>query len=153
MAVRSLHDRNVRPDAIEPHDAIHPTTFDGPLALQHEPELNEELSRGREVVNHDADMVHPLDSHVLDRNEPDLGRDLWKRRSCWGILPTGSESCQSLSLSLLGQQASRPFTNDRHLLPDGVAIEYFFEPVLIPRGNRPRSQLLDLLAVRGACWA
>ena len=38
----------------------------GPLALQHESELDEELSRGREVVNHDADVVHPLDSHALD---------------------------------------------------------------------------------------
>jgi hypothetical protein len=66
VAVRSLHHRNLRPYALEPDDAVHPATFDGPLALQHESELGEELSRGREVVNHDADVIHPLDRHVLD---------------------------------------------------------------------------------------
>jgi hypothetical protein len=59
---------------LEPHDAVHPATFDGPLALQHEPELHEELGRGCEVVNHDADVLHPLDSHVFDSKEPDSGR-------------------------------------------------------------------------------
>jgi hypothetical protein len=39
------------------------------LALQLESELDEELDRGREVVNHDADVIHPLDGHVLDRTE------------------------------------------------------------------------------------
>jgi hypothetical protein len=29
-------------------------TFDGPLALKYESEFDEELSRGCEVVNHDA---------------------------------------------------------------------------------------------------
>src|SRR2546426_9249794 len=55
-----------RPYALEPDDAVHPATFDGPLALQHESELDEEVSRGCEVVNHDADVLHTLDSHVLD---------------------------------------------------------------------------------------
>jgi hypothetical protein len=50
--------------------------LDGPLVLEHESELDEELSRGREVVNHDADVIHPLDSHVLDGKEPDSGRAL-----------------------------------------------------------------------------
>ena len=66
VAVRSLHHRNVRPDALESHDAVHPAAFDRPLTLQHESELDEEFSRGCEVVNHDADVLHPLDSHVLD---------------------------------------------------------------------------------------
>jgi hypothetical protein len=48
-------------------------TFDGPLALQRESELDEEFSGGCEVVNHDADVLHPLDSHVLDGKEPDSG--------------------------------------------------------------------------------
>jgi hypothetical protein len=31
---------------------------------------DEELSRGCEVVNHDADVIHPLESHALDgRND------------------------------------------------------------------------------------
>jgi hypothetical protein len=68
--------------ALEPHDAVHPATFDGPLALQHESELDEELSRGCEVVNHDANVIHPLDSHVLEGKDqiqaavPGAGRDL-----------------------------------------------------------------------------
>ena len=80
VAVRSLHHRNVRPYALEPHDAVHPATFDRPLALQHESELDEELSRGREVVNHDADVLHPLDSHVFDGKEPDSGRGARRRK-------------------------------------------------------------------------
>ena len=66
LAVRRLQHRDVRPYALEPHDAIHPAALDGPLALQLESELDEELDRGREVVDHDADVVHPLDRHLLD---------------------------------------------------------------------------------------
>ena len=61
--------RKLRPDAVEPHDAVHPAALDRPLALQLESELDEELGCGREVVNHDADVVHPLDRHVLDGKE------------------------------------------------------------------------------------
>jgi hypothetical protein len=64
VAIRSLHHRNVRPDALESHDAVHPATFDRPLALQHESELDEELSCSCEVVNHDADVLQSLDSHA-----------------------------------------------------------------------------------------
>jgi hypothetical protein len=42
------------PVRLEPHDAVHPATFDRPLALQHKSELDEELSRGCEVVNRRA---------------------------------------------------------------------------------------------------
>src|SRR5207245_2606990 len=69
MAVRGLQDRDLCPDAIEPHDAVHPAAFDRPLALQLESEFDEELGCGREVVNHDADVLHPLDRHVLDGKE------------------------------------------------------------------------------------
>lgn len=51
--------------APEAHDPVHPASFDGPLTLQHESELDEELGRGREVVHHDADVLHTLTSHVL----------------------------------------------------------------------------------------
>jgi hypothetical protein len=70
VAVRSLHHRIVHPHALKPHDAVHPASLDRPLTLQLESELDEELSRGREVVNHDPDVLHPLDSHVLDANPP-----------------------------------------------------------------------------------
>jgi hypothetical protein len=66
VAVRGLQDRDLCPDAVEPHDAVHPAALDRPLALQLESEFDEELSCGREVVNHDADVLHPLESHVLD---------------------------------------------------------------------------------------
>jgi hypothetical protein len=72
VAARSLHHREPRPYAVEPHDAVHPATFDGPLALQLKPELDEELGRGREVVNHDAHVVHPLDRDVLDGKDATL---------------------------------------------------------------------------------
>jgi hypothetical protein len=73
VAVRSLHHRDIRPYALEPHDAVHPATFDGALALQRESELDKELSRGCEVINHDADVLHPRDTHVFNSNEPDSG--------------------------------------------------------------------------------
>jgi hypothetical protein len=72
VAVRSLHDRNLRPDALEPHDAIYPAALDRPLALQLESELDEELGRGREVVNDDAHVLSPLDRHVLDGRDATL---------------------------------------------------------------------------------
>jgi hypothetical protein len=39
---------------LEPHDAVHPNALDRRLALQLESKLDEELRRGREVVDHDA---------------------------------------------------------------------------------------------------
>src|SRR5467141_3534891 len=66
VAVRGLHHRDLHPDALEPHHAVHPTALDRPLALQLESELDEERRRGREVVDHDADVVHALDRHALD---------------------------------------------------------------------------------------
>lgn len=71
-AVRGLHDRDLCPDALKPHDAIHPAALDRPLALQLESELDEKLSRGREVVNDDAHVVHPVDRHVLDGKDATL---------------------------------------------------------------------------------
>jgi hypothetical protein len=64
VAVRRLHHRNVRPHALEPDNAVHPTTLDRPLALHHKSELDEERNRGGKIVNHDADVIHPLDSHL-----------------------------------------------------------------------------------------
>jgi hypothetical protein len=65
VAVRRLHHRIRHPYAFEPHNAIHPATIDGPLATRLKSELDEELNRGREVVNHNAHVVHSLDSHVF----------------------------------------------------------------------------------------
>ncbi len=71
-AVRGVHDRDLRANAVESHDAVHPAALDRPLALQLEPELDEELGRGREVVDDDAHVVHPLDRHVLDGKDATL---------------------------------------------------------------------------------
>ena len=68
---RGLHDR-ISSRALKLHDAIHPAALDRPLALQLESELDEKLSRGREVVNDDAHVVHPLDRHVLDGKDATL---------------------------------------------------------------------------------
>ena len=69
VAVRGLHHRDLRPDALEPHHAVHPTALDRPLALQLESELDEERRRGREVVDHDAHVLHALDRHALDGSD------------------------------------------------------------------------------------
>jgi hypothetical protein len=50
-----------------------PQVFAGAGPLQLESELGEELSRGCEVVNRDADVLHPLESHVFDGKEPRFG--------------------------------------------------------------------------------
>ena len=65
-----LQDRDLCPDAVEPHDTVHPAALDRRLTLQLESEFDEELGCGREVVNHDADVVHPFDRHVLNGKEP-----------------------------------------------------------------------------------
>ncbi len=52
-------------DGLESHAAGHPAALDRPLALQLEPELDEERRRAREVVDHDAHVVHALDRHAF----------------------------------------------------------------------------------------
>ena len=69
VAVRSLHHRELHPDALEPHHTVHPTALDLPFTLQLESELDEERRRGREVVDHDAHMLHALDRHALDGSD------------------------------------------------------------------------------------
>jgi len=69
VAVGGLHHREVHPDVLEPHHAVDPTALDRPLALQLESEFDEERRRGREVVDHDAHVVHALDRHVLDGSD------------------------------------------------------------------------------------
>jgi hypothetical protein len=66
VPVWRLQDRDLRTDALEPDDAVHPIALDRSLALQLESELNEERHRVREVVDDYAHVVHPLDCHVLD---------------------------------------------------------------------------------------
>ena len=51
------------------HHAVHATALDRPLALQCESELDEERRRGREVVDHDARVLHALGRHALDGSD------------------------------------------------------------------------------------
>jgi hypothetical protein len=67
VAVRGLHHCGVHLDALEPDYTVHPTALDRPFALQRESELDEERRRGREVVDHDAHVLHALDRHAARR--------------------------------------------------------------------------------------
>ena len=91
VAVRGLNHRVLHPDALEPHHAIDPTALDRPLALQLESELDEERRRGREIVDHDAHVLHALDRHALDGRRHDgpsysvsrLPICWWERAAHW----------------------------------------------------------------------
>jgi hypothetical protein len=66
VAVGRAQERELRADAIQPDDAVHLAPLDGHLAVDHEPELHEELLRRDEVLDHDAHVVHALDRHRRD---------------------------------------------------------------------------------------
>jgi hypothetical protein len=66
VAIRRLQHRDVRAGSLEPDDAVHPIALDRPFALQVEAEREEERGGGREVVDHDADVLHALDRHGRD---------------------------------------------------------------------------------------
>jgi hypothetical protein len=58
---------------------IHPPARDRALALQRESELDEELSRGREIIDDDAHVVHPFDH----------GGSPSSRRPSWPLVSLG----------------------------------------------------------------
>jgi hypothetical protein len=66
VPVWSPQDRDLRPDALEPDDAVHPVALDRHLCLQLESECGEERHRVREVVDDYAHVFHPPDRHVLN---------------------------------------------------------------------------------------
>jgi hypothetical protein len=72
---------DLRPDALEPDDAVHPIALDRRLTLQLESELNEERHRVREVIDDYADVVHPLDCHALDGRHATQRADELSRRT------------------------------------------------------------------------
>ena len=67
VAVRGLQHRDLRLHALEADDAVHPLPLHRRPALTLEAQLDEEVDRGREVVDHDPDVFHPLDRHRPDR--------------------------------------------------------------------------------------
>src|SRR4051794_20039609 len=64
LAVRGLQHRELGPDALQPHDPVDPVAANGPLTLPLEPQLEKELGRRLEVLDHDSDVVHALDRHT-----------------------------------------------------------------------------------------
>ena len=116
VAVRSSHERKFRADALESHDSVHPLALDPSLAVKLESELNK-LNRGREVVNHDADVVHPLDRQVPDGTEPRFEHD---GVSCCGRVLEAWDPDRSLVLRVRpdpADQAGRGRTRLGHSRP------------------------------------
>ena len=52
------------PDVVEPDDTVHPTSLDWRLALQLHTKFDKEHNSSLKVVDHDADVVHPLNRHI-----------------------------------------------------------------------------------------
>src|SRR4051795_6812439 len=82
VAVRGAHHRDVNPYAVEPVDAVHPTSLDRRLALQLHAELDKERLGTLEVVDDDADVVHPLNRHG---GSPSSSRGLSRRVGPGGV--------------------------------------------------------------------
>jgi len=64
VAVRSLHDGEVHSDAVQPDEPVHPLTRDCCLALQLQAQFDEEHDRSREILYHNAHVIHPVDRHA-----------------------------------------------------------------------------------------
>ena len=57
----------------EPRDTPRPLPFDRELPFELEAELAKERDRGRQVLDDDADVVHPLHCHATDRTRQSSG--------------------------------------------------------------------------------
>jgi hypothetical protein len=64
VAVRGPQHCDVDSDAIEPDDAVRPTSLDWRLALQLHTKFDKERNGSLKVVDDDADVVHPQQRHV-----------------------------------------------------------------------------------------
>src|SRR5207244_4157666 len=59
VAVRGPHHWDVDSDAVEPDDAVHPTSLNRRLALELQSKFRQESDTSCEVVDNNADVVHP----------------------------------------------------------------------------------------------
>ncbi len=64
MAVRRPQNGDVVSDTVEPDNAVHPPPLDRPLAVQLETKFDKERDDRLEVVDNDADVVHPQNRHI-----------------------------------------------------------------------------------------
>src|SRR5262249_45901104 len=65
VAVRSPHHRNLASNVLEANDTVHPAPLDGHLALQLHPKFDKERLRSLKVLDHDENVVHSFERHVL----------------------------------------------------------------------------------------
>src|SRR5215831_12818871 len=65
VAIRGPHHRNLASNVLEPDDTVHPTPLDGHLALQLHTKFDKEGLRGLKVLDHDENVVHSFQGHVL----------------------------------------------------------------------------------------
>src|SRR5262245_25421057 len=65
LAVRGPHHRNLASNVLEPNDTVYPTALDGHLALQLHAKFDKEGLRSLEVLDHDENVVHSFERHVL----------------------------------------------------------------------------------------
>src|SRR5262249_3058754 len=77
VAVWGPHHRDLDPDAVEPDDAVHPTALDWHLDLQPQTELDKEGDSSLEVVDDNADVIHPPKRHA-----PRIARACAAGQSC-----------------------------------------------------------------------
>ena len=66
MAVWSPNHCDVGSHVVETDDLVHPTSLDRRLALQLQSKFDKESDSSGEVVDDNADVVHPLNRHVLE---------------------------------------------------------------------------------------
>jgi hypothetical protein len=67
VTVGRTHHRNLDPHVVQTSDATGPVSFDQGSPFEVEPKFGEELDCGIDILNHDSDVVHPLDSHIMPR--------------------------------------------------------------------------------------
>src|SRR5215212_9578917 len=65
VAVWSAHQREGRTDVLKADETIYRGAFDSRLALQLHTKLDKKGVRSRKVVDHDENVVHPLERHVF----------------------------------------------------------------------------------------
>ena len=74
MTVGGHHHGNFDALGTESGNPPGPLSFDKGPPFQPETQFSEEFDRGIEILHHDADIIHPLNSHTPSQFLPDHGR-------------------------------------------------------------------------------